>query len=204
MATGDRYQLVLQQRYGPTSGPLVDNVFAYEQTNGSGTAIELVNTFILNVLPKIADIQHFIMETRFVSAINLDDLSDFYQLADGTVGTISAGDVLPPYASWTFRYVRATRAVKDGRKAVCGVPENFQSAGLPVGAITTALTACALSFGAPLPDAGTGSTWEPRIWRRPGTYNGVVVPAPGQFFPITGVVYSAVSTQSTRKFGRGI
>lgn len=204
MASGDRYQLVLIQKYGGAAGVTCDNVFSYEQTNGVGDATTLLNTFAVSVMDDILSIQSSAITNVQISCINLDNLSDYDTLPDGSPGSASAGDTLPPYATWTFRYVRATRAVKDGRKAFSGIPETNQINGIALGTYLGTLDNVATALGQTLTEISTGSSWEPRIWRRPGTYKSGVVAAPGLFYPIAGVVYSSISTQNTRKYGRGI
>lgn len=204
MATGDRYQINLIQRWGDATGQILENVFAYEQTNGTGGAFELIDAFSENIVTAINVIQHNIVVNSLCTVVNLDDPADFEQeVLDGS-GAVSDGDVLPPYASWTYRYLRSTRAVRDGRKAFAGIAEGWQVAGNANAGVLSTLNSLSLILENTLTEAVSGSTWEPRIWRRPGTYSSGVVSAPGLFYAIDGVQYSAISTQSSRKYNRGV
>lgn len=205
MAVGDHFQINLLQRWQDISGQLLENVFCYEQTNGIGNAAELAANFILQVMDNINSVQHVDVQNQALSVINLDNLADYYTTVLPGVGAIGEGESLPPYASWTFRYIRATRAVRDGRKAFAGVPELWQTGGVTTGGATlTTLNNLAASLQASVADILSSSSWDPRIWRRPGVYGSGTVAPPGAFYPIAGVAYAAISTQNTRKYGRGV
>jgi hypothetical protein len=202
MATvGDRYLLTLRA-HSVINSQSVQNVFAYELDSGSGGAPALNDAFAIVVLP---DIQAVLVGDTFIDdlyTVNLDDPADYDDKVISSSGLVS-GDAMPSFVAWEFEYVRATRAVNNGRKAFGMVSESSVTIGEADAAIIGALTTLAVTLSAPVPTAGLTSTWLPRIFRRPGTYSSGVVAAPGQFFPISDVRYRKVSTQSTRKVGRG-
>jgi len=201
MASGDRYVLTLRGHNTIDSGQN-QSVFAYEQTGGTGDASELNAEWIaylsVDIVTPMAPI--YVMDDVFT--INLDDETDFDTTSIGLTGGGSGGG-LPIWDAYTFMYVRASRAVQNGRKALGIVPEAAQSNGILESGTQTQMDALAVKLGTSLADAPTASTWVPRIWRRPGTYSSGVVSAPGLFYPIKEVISTGLSTQSTRKPGRG-
>lgn len=202
MATvGDRY-LVTLRAHSNINTQAVQNVFAYELMSGAGGASLLNDSFALNVLPGIQDV--CVGDTHFddLYTINLDDFGDFDTKTLGVTGLV-AGDAMPSFVAWEFEYVRLSRAVNNGRKAIGLVSEASVTSGEADPGILTDLNSLATIFSAPVVAASLAAQWDPRIYRRPGTYASGVVAPPGQFFGIVDVRYRRVSTQNTRKTGRG-
>lgn len=203
MATGDMFLLTLTaSRVG--GGDIMQNVFGYQQLDGLEGSSELANEFIEENLPSILAIVSEQTTFTGVSCINLNDPTDFASITlTGNAGE-GNGDPMPPFVSWTFEYVRADRTVRNGRKAFGLVPEVGVTDGVVDPAWVTFVNATATALAGDLDSEGDGSSWRPRIYRRPGTYSSGVVAAPGAMYPIQTVSYSSVSTQNSRKFGRGV
>lgn len=113
------------------------------------------------------------------------------------------GDVLPPYAAWAFIKRRATASTRNGQLRLPGVPESLQVNGLATSPALEDLEAFAdifqvgFSAAATLPEPFTAQFFL-RIVRKDETGALDVVNT------ITGVEYRSLSTQNTRKFGRGM
>jgi len=197
MATGDRFILTATIDYG--SFQTMENVFAYEQTAGSGNASTLSASFISDRAPDIADILSGDAHFSQIEVINVDDTSDFHLEAVAIPGVIG-GEVLPPFVAAAFEYVRADRAVHNGRKSFGPLSESSQIGGNATSSFAVDCSDLAIVLAADITDTTTSSAWTPKIFRRPGTYASGVVAAPGAFYGITGVVYKRISSQNTRKF----
>jgi len=201
MAVGDRFQLTLRST-DSVNHLEVANVFTYEQTFSTQGADALAVGFVDNVLPYIAAVVSNVTIFVDLTIINFDDLSDYTTVALGGDGDVG-GDAMPPFVTFDFEYIRTTRAVNNGRKAIGLVPESSVVNGVAVAGVADALAALAGAFAGPLTETISGAIYKSMIWRRPGTYASGAVAAPGAFFDIGSVTYRAVSTQNTRKIGRG-
>jgi hypothetical protein len=202
MASGDHYTLTLHGRNSVAGYADADNVFVYEQTGGTGGASELMFEWMTNQLPAIVDCLSVAWEFADVQVINLDDPTDFDQTFVGSNGT-RTGDPMPSFVAAGFTYARSSRLFNNGSKRLGPISEGDVASGQPVSGYLTLLQAAATLMGQPIIDAGTVSTWVPVIWRRPGTYDSGVVSPPGLFNPINDVRFTAITTQNTRKIGRG-
>jgi len=200
VATGDRFLVTLTA--GASSLGDIQNVFAYEQVAGTGNAHTLADAFlddVVSALVAIISVQTLFTE---IYVVNLDLDSDFWTKSISNSGVIT-GDALPPFVSATFEYVRTTRAVQNGRKAFGTIPESSQIGGVAVPDYVTACNTLGDILEDGIQDITTGSDWSPRIWRRPGTYASGVILAPGLFYPVADIVFRGISSQNTRKIGRG-
>lgn len=201
MAIGDQFLLTLRG-HAATSLTQVQNTFVYKGIFGVCTSADLNDAFATVIVPDIANVtnQQYVMDDLYT--INLMNPDDYNTLTVATPGTES-GEFLPIFTTWAFEYVRTTRAIQNGRKAIGILSEaavvsgNAGSGELPGLATLAADLLLQLVGGTP------ASTFAPQLWRRPGTYHAGVVLAPGQFSDVGNVVYKGVSTQNTRKIGRG-
>jgi hypothetical protein len=199
---GDRFLLTLRGE-SVTNAQAIQNVFAYELTAGAGSCVDLNTVWVTTVLISVQNITSTGFIINDISTVNLDDPSDFDIHSIGSAG-IKVGDQMPSFVAFEFEYQRATRAVNNGRKAFGLVAESTVSNGGADAGIITDLNILAGQLESPIISLAPAATWTPRIFRRPGTYASGVTPPPGAMFPISGVQYRRVSTQNTRKTGRGI
>jgi len=201
MAIGDKYLLTLRG-HAVTSGTQIQNAFVYEQIAGSGNVNDLNVAFAAEIVPAIAAVcaDEYVMDD--VYTVNLINPADF---AIGLIDEpgVGAGEYLPIFTTWTFSYLRTTRAINNGRKAIGILNEAAVVNGAPATVVDAAITSLANALGGNIDNPITSSDYSPRLWRRPGTYDSGVVAAPGLFYPVGGVIFAGVSTQNTRKIGRG-
>lgn len=200
-AVGDKYVLTLRtddSTQDPAGTNPMYNVFAYTAVSGTPNANDLFSVFNSDVVPAIQDIIAASSTMHAIDVINLDDNTDFDLNAIVAAGA-GAGETLPMFASWTFRYNRGVRGIHNGRKAFGVVAEVDQANGTPTVAISPFLTALAVILTGQL--IGASGNYQPAIWRRAGTYMvaGVPTPFPDTFYPISGVTFARISTQNSRK-----
>lgn len=199
MSAGDVFMLIDQQIYVTADDNPILNVYAYRQASGTGGAEELAANFVEEVLPDIVGVQSVAIGHSSISVVNLDDLSDFTELAvDPGEGTgTQTGDCLPRYNAYSFIYHRTSRGIRNGWKRIAGVPESAQVNGVVTNSgFLTALSALATTLSESLTGSG-GDVWNPRILRRGST--SVTPPIVRADFPIASVAFVGLTTQNTRK-----
>jgi hypothetical protein len=122
-----------------------------------------------------------------------------------------AGEGLPPFNCWTFKYVRPNSSFRHGFKRFAGVPESFQVTGFPSSGALTPLASAANALETPViamtqdvdgnPDAVvSGSEMTPVVVQR--IINGDPI-SPVNVATITDVVFSKIGSQNSRKYGVG-
>jgi len=183
-------------------GQDVLNVYYYKQVLGSGgTAADLKAAYQGYMYPVLQAVQSVGLAHVAIAVRNLDDPTDFVieLVFPQVLGTVT-GDSMPPFVAWAFRMNRTQLNVRNGWKRIGGVPEAGQNGGIPIAGYTPLLDDVAVTMGANLVSAGV--TFEPRIMRK------TVTPGPPKIttytdFPMGTVQFTSISTQNTRKFGRG-
>lgn len=172
------------------------NVYYYRALTAGVTAQMVAQLFSDTIISQVVLIQTDRIAHTSVEVINLDDETDFFEdifnpTFDGTIGTAS----LPSYASWTFRLVRSSRVVRNGRKAICGVAESATVDNEAAVSAIPELEDTANAFAALL-DNNQGEQLEPVIYGAP-------TPPPSSLplrvIAVQAGQYSHLSTQNTRK-----
>jgi len=180
------------------------NVHAYSVTGSGGTANALALQYDSEVLTHMIDLQSIHVAHTLLEVINLEDDTDFFVFAPTAVGTIS-GDALPPYCSFAIFWPRTTRASRNGHTRIPGVAESQQGDGVLNSTALGSVQAVA-DFLRTI-DGPSGSSWTAthEIWRRPQSPEAHPPSGVTQAFFShgQGIAVENVSTQNTRKFGRG-
>jgi hypothetical protein len=135
---------------------------------------------------------------------NLSTPAEFWEgVSDDQSSGAVSGDCLPPYAAWAFILRRTTKVTRNGSKRFWGVPESMQLNGVPTAGAGLLLPGIADALGASMPFTAIGSPaidliLEPRIVRKNALGEMTLSQAvyDGQF--------RQISTQNSRKFGRGM
>lgn len=202
MAVGNVLQLIDRQI---TLAQECINVYYFEivsDATGGTNSETLASAFISATLPDLLAIQSIECTHTEINVKNLNDPTDFHTtiLTTANQGSVS-GDCMPPYVAWSFQFVRGSLASRHGWKRISGVPESGNFNGVAAAAFTAPLTAVANAMAANLLEGGGSGSYVPRIARLEYT-GGVLINV--DTFPITGVAYRSITTQNTRKFGRGI
>lgn len=175
-------------------------VFHYQVTAdplGGSTAAQLATFVIGNVLPAILPFASDQLEFGQVETFNYDNTADFdVQDSGGLTGAVT-GDCNPPFVAFGFELVRATRECHNGSKRVPGVPAASITNGVVNSGVLPDLATFATAYGAT--QSGGGIDYSPVIFRKPSP----AIPA-GVAFVTNGAIYKRITSQGSRKFGRGI
>lgn len=134
MALVDIYVLDLKQFFGLEE---CHNIFSYERL-GDGTAVDLNNAFIEDVLPAINEVQGDVVTNSSLRTYSLGNLGDFTETALDGGGAGVAAQCLPSFAAYGFTLKPTTRAIRPGSKRFTGVPEASQNNGTIVDSATLA------------------------------------------------------------------
>lgn len=195
MAVGDRYRITCAQTYLSQG---VINVYHYKQYEGvGGSAEDLRSPFVEFILPEIRAFQSNQLSYVAFTTINLDNLDDFdVHIPVPTItGVDTTVNPLASFYAFSYQFVRSTRASRHGWKRIAGIPEEAVVGNSVAGGYSTMATdAAAAMFNSII---GVSGSYRPVIVRKN------VVPALSQDFAVQDVVFRGVSTQNTRKAGRG-
>jgi len=200
MAIGNRYELIDFQSFEQQD---CLNVYYYLQVSGiSGNAADLISAWNINVLPVLQTIQSVFISHLAIGAKNLDDPTDFSLLPHVPVVTGNqVGEAMPPFAAWAFRLTRQQTNIHHGAKRIAGLSEASQDAGVALPGFRPNLDNFAAVLGTNYVGVA-GGVYEPRIMRK----TKVLIPPSIVYtdFPMGAGQYIRLTTQNTRKFGRGI
>lgn len=199
MTIGNRYELLDAQRY---IGQDVLNVYYYKQIGGlGGDAETLVGLFQSFILPAILTIQNDQLTHISLACRNLDDPMDFFVqvfLVPQAGTWLDPGG--PPFIAASFMYHRAQLNVRNGWKRFAGVPNDQIDGGTPSASYATACAGIVDDLFAN-PVDGAQNVWTPLIMRK--TYDPLTGITTYTDFPVASVSFRGISTQNTRKIGRG-
>jgi len=180
------------------------NVHLYELLTGTATAAQVAVGYVDNVATHMIDMQSEHVTHTEIRVNNLENDEDFASVFPALAGIVT-GEALPPFAAFSIFWPRLSRASRNGWTRIPGVAESQQGDGvLSAGALTNLNAVAAFMFG--WTDSEIGYSTIRRIWRRPQTAEQHPPDGVEQgFFPCdTGFGIENVSTQNTRKFGRGV
>jgi hypothetical protein len=185
------------------------NVYHYVQDT-AGTADSASNVaaaFLTTVLPDILAMQSESLEHTLIEVEQLGSLTNYTTLvligADGT----ETGSDMPQYNSAAFKLVRTTKETRNGSKRIAGMTEENVTGNNFTAGFKTEMDGVAATLESPLVSGSI--THLPAIVG--GKYDTTVTPAVLKpvanwvYNPISSVAASSrVTTQNTRKVGRGI
>lgn len=171
------------------------NVFGYRSNVPVINELsEFVTSFNTHVLPAIQDI---VSDDMFYTRLEVRNMTDGVGYLDTTYSPAEqghrSGQSMPRFVAWGFKIQRASIGKRSGGKRFGKIVESDQDNGSPTSGALTLLNACADALAFPLP-IGIDSIWFPEILERKpaGTF-------PWTSHPIAGVVFSAETSQNTRK-----
>lgn len=173
------------------------NTYYFDLINGEGKAQELAEAFTAVWIPQIVTPQNVALTHTEVEVVNLDDPTDFYILTHSSpIPGADSGDVMPPFVAWGFKKARGSVLQRNGSMRLAGVTESLVSDGVATAGALAELNALATVFSGGLSD-GSGNTWEQ------GYLIDTDNPQGGTFVGGTLWSYTRVTSQNSRKFGRG-
>lgn len=174
------------------------NVFHYghseELLDPSGWLDVFDGDVVAALLPCVAD--NYVAQGLTIQEVHGG--GQFASKAISEFGGVS-GDCLPPYVSWDFTLVRGAARERNGYKRFAAVAESRQANGLATPAALTDLNNLAARMFADIGSTDTG-VLTPVIQRE--TINHVHQ-SPPKYYTVSGVQYSKIGTQNSRKFGHG-
>lgn len=185
------------------------NIFQYQVDteapfNLADYGQEICNSWYERVTSELQPLTSTLCSWQDVVITNLSTPAEFWLgVPDTPVSGLVSGDTLPPYASWGFILRRTTKITRNGAKRFWGVPESMQVNGIPTAGAGVLLPSLADFLGAQQFHTAIGTppiefTLTPEIVRKNAlgemTLHQHVYD--GQF--------RAITTQNTRKFGRGM
>ncbi len=192
MASGDLYEL---RDFQEADSNEILNVYWFQQTGGPGDAQDLAVAFENNWLTEILGVQSGTCVHTHAAVINHNDGGDFADYSYATNSGARGGNAGPNFTSYAFMLRRSTRVVRNGWKRY-GPPAEGDIIGNAASgsAILTAIASLAAALNSVIVDGP--NTWSMRIVHKAG--GGVLTP-----YPISSVDYIRVTTQTTRRKGRG-
>jgi len=217
MANNELYQLTLISAF---QAQLFNNVFYYLQQSAlpadDTAAADLATLFRTEVIkgdPFLTGLTfHSSVVWSTIRVVNVYDVTDFAENVDNTDNGGSSITPLPPYASIGFRTNWLGQSVHRGYKRFSGITEDVNTNGAVSSEMVAGAGAFATVLGSPLDD-GIGH-WTPVVVKRTKyiTDKGTEAyrlplneaDAAGKIFPaLAWNLVSNLTTQNTRKFGRG-
>lgn len=178
------------------NGIQVLNVFTYQLTSAGpgslGSFHTALNTLLFNAIKGIQSAHLAWVVAKYK---NQGNVAEVYESAVSGNGA-RAGDATttcPPWVTYTYLLRRSTSVTRNGRKAYAGVLESDLSVSgtNPPGAGNAAL----LSAQSGIVTDADGNTWRPVI----SGLDGLLIVSN----PISSSSFQRISTQNTRKTGRG-
>lgn len=134
--------------------------------------------------------------------------NESYFITSGGSGS-AAGDGLPSFTTWTFKFLRSGGQFRHGFKRFAGVAEAEQNNGFPAAGTVPALDAIAAVLAGIFPfyrniatvETNIGGSFKLQLVQK--MLNGDVV-SPAVFYDHAGVVFDKIGHQASRDRGRGI
>jgi len=198
MSAGDVYNIVA---FGHMDLQLIINSYHYTKVTGSAPTdlSALLADFASVVIQPVRAIQTTAMLWESVLCQDVDPtgLAATLVFSPAEAGNVS-DESLPPFAAWSFLMKRTSRMTFNGHKRFAAIPETWQSEGVIASGHTAAIAAVEAGLETIL-NAGTG-TYKPCIYST--ILNGVLRATP-LVNPVDVAQFKGISSQNTRKFGRG-
>lgn len=205
----DVLEFTLKSYYGGSANQGL-NVFQYQVVTPEpfGLALngqELCEGIYAHILS--SELRAIISSQVAYNGFSIKNLSEPLEIFEGVpneaiVGDV-AGDCLPPYAAYGFKLTRTTALTRNGAKRFWGVPESMQVNGQPGGLaiVNLPLIAQNLAFGFDFDlviEPVENVQFYPAIVRKDAA--GLMT----QFQRVLSAQFRSITTQNTRKFGRGM
>ena len=172
------------------------NVFGYKSfVPVTDELNEFLDRFEADVVPDIAAILNPVTYITLLEAYELNGTgyaSKTLAVAGGRTGSFD-----PAFASWGFRYQRKNQGERSGAKRFGWITDTDYASGAPAAGLVALANTLAGTLEAPIME-GVIETWFPVILERP-EYEDHVPTTSWASHDISGVVFTGVTTQNTRK-----
>lgn len=182
------------------------NVFHYFAQISTGavedTLAQFATAFQSDVVVPIAGIINNQSQFTYVKIEGVEGNNETYETAFAPIVGTRTGEAMPPFVAWEYQLLRATSATRHGWKRFGGIAEPDHSNGVPNPTFQATLDALAATLYAGF-DTGTvpfTKLYSPIL----ASYivNGMPRVTP-VFNSVNNIIYKRVTSQNTRKFGRG-
>lgn len=185
------------------------NVFSYDILSISpsltlaGSGDEIAEAWLASFGPIWANI---ISSSYLMSHMKIEIYENPLDFWEGDFATAQAGtqsgSIMPAFTAWGFKLSRSSRLSRNGSKRFAGVTESNVDNGNPIAGILTYLDGVADWMGQThVFDFGPGDVLN--IELAPVIPHYVPLSDTWVFNPITSVAFTRVTSQNTRKVGRG-
>jgi hypothetical protein len=197
---------------------VTNNVFHFQVDDDGGAKLdEFAAGFFEALQTDLLNITANVVEYLQIDARLLDEDGDLingetYIIPTGSgVGADTSGS-LPPYVTWTFKYLRENATFRHGFKRFAGVPSIGQVKGFPVGGEITNLNNMAGTLSGPFSAFSIGTDGLPDVEYAGSAMHNVVLQRVINGDPITpvnvalvpNIVFDKIGTQNSRKYGVGV
>lgn len=202
---GDIVQLTLYALYNSV---ISTNVFHYQVISPQVEYFPdtVLDAFITDVITPAQGLFASSMSFTQVALKNLTNGIDIGAKNYTVNGSVS-GEGLPPFACYGYRLNRTNALTRHGHKRFMGIPESMQGGGtIAAGALTLANGLATRMAEHLIEDAQSNRNFDfaPVIIGRDLDAGGSYVLNLAKVNPVQSGQYVSISTQNTRKFGRGI
>jgi len=189
----DTYRTVL---HGVLGGQEVSNVFHFHRSSIAGTAAGLSSGFITNVVPVIQTIMSSAVQLTTLDIVNIEDPDDSSSAIVNAPG-LRAADMFSTFAAWGFRLIPSVASLQTGSKRFAGVSEADVNDGVAVASQLLRLAIVATRLQTPFVQSLVN--WTPVIYS-----DREILGIPfRRVATISTAAYNWVTTQNSRKVGRG-
>jgi len=203
---GDIVQITDVQTY---LGQTVLNVYFYELTAMESAVdyADIAEAFDNVVRQELLPAQVDGLVHTNILVKNLTNGVDIWDQVDAVAGANTAGDDTPSFTALGFRLVRSTALTRHGSKRIAGVPENAISGNTETYGGTT-IADIEAALGAPIERSGTV---DHDVTAIPVIVGRIPEGDPGaggldlsKINPVASAQFIRVTTQTTRRAGRGV
>lgn len=205
-AVGDVIQIIDVQTYLLQTVQNVYEFFVYELT-GTVTLEEIALEWVDTVLTPVRNIQADDINHDYLAVKNLSNGVDIWDETTNLPGVVVSTNPSPSFVAVGIQLLRSTAITRHGGKRISGISDDNITGNSLVGVALTNMPALLTALSAELNVVGadgTASLYPVIVGRYPqGSPNAGEMDL-SKLNPIQGAQFKRVTTQNTRKAGRGI
>lgn len=205
LAVGDIIQFTDEQLY---LGQQVLNVYHYrvDELDPDVTIGDLADQFVTLILSIIREIQITSLIHTQVTVRNLTNGLDIWEEPLDLAGLADVPDPMPSFVTYAYRLIRSTALTRHGAKRIAGVGEGWVNGNVPTPTALPGLQSRASVFVDPVSREGTVSDFVLTpviVGRVPTGELGAGEYDLSRINPVADAQFIRISTQTTRRAGRG-
>jgi len=206
MSVGDVIQIADVQTF--LSQRLL-NVYFYEVVSADpdATLENVAQSFELQVATEVAALQSNAVTHSQIQVKNLTNGIDIWEEPASIIGTATTGNNTPSFTALGFRLIRSTAVTRHGSKRIGGLVEEQINGNTIESAQMVTVAAVQAAMASNITAEGTTADFELRpviVGRFPqGSPNAGELDL-SVINPVSAVQYIRVTTQTTRRAGRGV